>query len=46
MTRTWSDLGAFEAFLDDGGIVEVDDDMPDEYRQAVFGFIEMHATPS
>tara|TARA_B100001079_G_scaffold226457_1_gene203983 strand:+ start:228 stop:914 length:687 start_codon:yes stop_codon:yes gene_type:complete len=34
---------AFEAFLDDGGIVEVDDDMPDAYRQAVFAFIEMHA---
>ena len=33
----------FEAFLDDGGIVEVDDDMPDEHRRAVFSFIEMHA---
>lgn len=41
--RSWSDMEAFEAFLDDGGIVESDDDMPDEYRQAVFAFIEMHA---
>ena len=43
MTRTWTDLTEFEAFLDDGGIVEVDDDMPSEYREAVFAFIEMHA---
>lgn len=33
----------FEAFLDDGGIVEVDDEMPEEYRRAVFQFIELHA---
>ncbi|MDG2908598.1 MAG: 1,2-phenylacetyl-CoA epoxidase subunit A [Acidimicrobiales bacterium] len=33
----------FEAFLDDGGIVEADDDMPDAYREAVFRFIELHA---
>ncbi len=33
----------FEAFLNDGGIVEPDDAMPDEYRQAVFRFIELHA---
>ncbi len=33
----------FEAFLNDGGIVEAPDDMPDEYRDAVFTFIEMHA---
>ena len=43
MGRTWSSMDEFEAFLDDGGIVEVDDDMPDAYRQAVFAFIEMHA---
>ena len=43
MGRTWSTMDDFEAFLDDGGIVEVDDDMPDAYRQAVFAFIEMHA---
>ncbi|MFK8024887.1 MAG: 1,2-phenylacetyl-CoA epoxidase subunit PaaA [Ilumatobacter sp.] len=41
--RTWTDMDEFEAFLDDGGIVEVDDDMPDAYRVAVFSFIEMHA---
>ncbi|MEM8922487.1 MAG: 1,2-phenylacetyl-CoA epoxidase subunit PaaA [Actinomycetota bacterium] len=33
----------FESFLDGRGIVEVDDDMPDEYRKAVFRFIELHA---
>lgn len=33
----------FEAFLNDGGIVEADDAMPDEYRNAVFRFIELHA---
>lgn len=43
MSRTWQTMDEFEAFLDDGGIVEVDDDMPDAYRQAVFQFIEMHA---
>ena len=36
-------MESFEAFLDGGGIVEVDDDMPDRYRRAVFSFIEMHA---
>ena len=43
MSRTWQTMDEFEAFLDAGGIVEVDDDMPDPYRQAVFQFIEMHA---
>ena len=33
----------FEAFLNDGGIVESDDAMPDDYRTAVFRFIELHA---
>ena len=46
MGRTWSSMEDFEAFLDDGGMVEVDDDMPDEYRTAVFRFIELHATVS
>jgi ring-1,2-phenylacetyl-CoA epoxidase subunit PaaA len=41
--RTWTSLDDFETFLDDGGIVEADDDMPDEYRHAVFRFIELHA---
>ena len=43
MHRSWDSMDEFEAFLDDGGIVEVDDDMPDVYRDAVFAFIEMHA---
>ena len=43
MPRSWSSMESFEEFLDDGGIVEVDDDMPDRYRRAVFSFIEMHA---
>ena len=29
MGRSWASIVAFEAFLDDGGVVEVDDDMPD-----------------
>lgn len=33
----------FESFLDAGGIVEPDDEMPARYRSAVFDFIEMHA---
>lgn len=41
--RTWASIDEFETFLNDGGIVEVDDDMPDEYRNAVFRFIELHA---
>lgn len=36
-------MDEFEAFLDAGGIVEVDDDMPAAYREAVFKFIELHA---
>lgn len=43
MVRSWTSMDAFEAFLDDGGIVEADDDMPDAYRDAVFRFIELHA---
>ncbi|MEE9414890.1 MAG: 1,2-phenylacetyl-CoA epoxidase subunit PaaA [Acidimicrobiales bacterium] len=43
IARSWTSLDAFEAFLNGGGIVEVDDAMPDEYRTAVFRFIEMHA---
>ncbi len=41
--RSWESMEDFEAFLDAGGMVEVDDDMPDAYRDAVFRFIEMHA---
>ena len=43
MGRSWASMDEFETFLDDGGIVEVDDDMPDAYRTAVFRFIELHA---
>jgi ring-1,2-phenylacetyl-CoA epoxidase subunit PaaA len=41
--RSWAALEDFEAFLDAGGIVEPVDDMPEEYRDEVFRFIEMHA---
>lgn len=41
--RTWTDLESFEQFIDDGGIVEAGDDMPEPYRQEVFRFIEFHA---
>lgn len=41
--RSWDSMEAFEAFLDGGGIVEVGDEMPDAFRDAVFAFIEMHA---
>lgn len=41
--RTWDSLASFEAFLDEGGIVEPSDAMPEEYRSAVFRFIELHA---
>ena len=43
MARSWATMEDFEAFLNDGGLVEVDDHMPDPYRRAVFAFIEMHA---
>lgn len=39
----WTSLESFESFLDEGGLVEPGDAMPDEYRQAVFDFIELHA---
>ncbi len=41
--RSWSSMDEFEAFLDDGGLVEPGDEMPDDYRAAVFQFIELHA---
>ena len=43
MPRSWATMEAFETFLDGGGMVEADDDMPDAYRHEVFAFIEMHA---
>ena len=41
--RRWADLDEFQAFIDDGGMVEPNDDMPQEYRDEVFRFIEFHA---
>ena len=43
MSRSWASIDEFETFLNEGGIVEAHDVMPDEYRTAVFAFIEMHA---
>ena len=39
----WSSTDEFQSFIDDGGIVEADDEMSDEYRTEVFKFIELHA---
>ena len=39
----WSSTDEFQSFIDDGGIVEADDAMSDEYRAEVFRFIELHA---
>jgi ring-1,2-phenylacetyl-CoA epoxidase subunit PaaA len=36
-------MADFEDFLDEGGMVEPGDDMPEAYRLAVFRFIELHA---
>ncbi len=41
--RTWSDMDDFQAFIDEGGIVEPGDAMPEAYRDEVFRFIEFHA---
>ena len=41
--RRWSSMAEFERFLDDGGMVEPNDDIPAEYRNEVFRFIEFHA---
>jgi ring-1,2-phenylacetyl-CoA epoxidase subunit PaaA len=41
--RNWKSMDQFEAFLDEGGMVEPGDDMPADYRLAVFRFIELHA---
>lgn len=41
--KTWTDLDDFQNFIDAGGIVEPNDDMPREYREEVFRFIEFHA---
>jgi ring-1,2-phenylacetyl-CoA epoxidase subunit PaaA len=41
--RTWATLESFDAFIQDDGIVEPADAMPEQYRSEVFKFIEMHA---
>ncbi len=41
--RSWNDLDDFQTFIDDGGIVEPTDDIPEAYRDEVFRFIEFHA---
>jgi ring-1,2-phenylacetyl-CoA epoxidase subunit PaaA len=41
--RSWADLDEFQQFIDGGGMVEPGDEMPDDYRQEVFRFIEFHA---
>ena len=41
--HSWDSVEDFEAFLDDGGVVEPVDAMPQDYRLNVFRFIEMHA---
>jgi ring-1,2-phenylacetyl-CoA epoxidase subunit PaaA len=41
--RTWAALDDFDRFITEGGIVEPGDAMPDQYRNEVFRFIEMHA---
>jgi ring-1,2-phenylacetyl-CoA epoxidase subunit PaaA len=40
---TWADLDEFDGFIESGGMVEPNDDMPVEYRDEVFRFIEFHA---
>ena len=41
--RTWTDSAHFDADMAAGVIVEPGDDMPDDYRNEVFRFIEFHA---
>jgi len=41
--RQWGSADEFQAFIDDEGVVERDDAMPDAYRNEVFRFIELHA---
>jgi ring-1,2-phenylacetyl-CoA epoxidase subunit PaaA len=43
VSRGWKSMPEFEAFLDDGGLVESVDAIPDPYRSEVFRFIELHA---
>lgn len=41
--RTWTDEADFDAFINDGGMVEAGDDIPQAYLDEVFPFIEFHA---
>ena len=41
--NSWTSTDDFQSFIDEGGIVESDDAMTDEYRAEVFKFIELHA---
>ena len=41
--RNWPNIETFEEFLNAGGLVEPNDQMPEPYRLAVFRFIELHA---
>ncbi len=43
MINSWSDDQSFQHFINEGGMVEPRDDMPEEYRNEVFRFIEFHA---
>lgn len=40
---SWADLADFDAFIKGGGMVEPSDEIPAEYRDEVFRFIEFHA---
>ncbi len=41
--RTWADEAEFDTFINEGGMVEAGDDMPQAYLDEVFRFIEFHA---
>jgi ring-1,2-phenylacetyl-CoA epoxidase subunit PaaA len=41
--RSWNSIEDFEDFLAGDGVVEAHDAMPQQYRDEVFRFIEMHA---
>lgn len=42
-SRTWNSIEEFDDFIADGGMVEAGDDMPEQYLDEVFRFIEFHA---
>jgi len=41
--RSWPTEAAFDAFINNGGMVEASDDLPKAYLDEVFPFIEFHA---